>query len=442
MTRERTGRREDGEKRDLRLSSRLPVFLFIFFFLSAPDAARADDLRDGVQHIVEAWRAAGATVIVEKTRFLDEGTEVAITLPALPDGDCTTVVLLGARGLGFHARASEEDDESKPLPSSAGALSIEQCSEPVLERIVVHSDSGRGALETIVGRSTKPLPALHDVLPERTGSAPLTTPEPGSLPALPAPDKRADVAEARAKRDGATVAPRATWQAGIDGAGSQKQALEPGCHKLTLFALDPRAAHPGRRGKLDLDAEMRFVESEHLIARDRSDAPDAQLFACVGEVTDVEVVFAGAPGGSPVLVSHFAWPLPQHLPSVWGAEARARVAHVLIARHVPSLPRDPALLVQGGSGTTPVPLAVEPGACYLAVTAVVRGVARSIGTRVHVGAKVAFDDRGIEGDGSAVAFCAGEHTRALAEVESRGTSVLTWGMALYRLQSGVWESAP
>jgi hypothetical protein len=422
---------------------RLILCLLPILVASAAGDARAENLRDAVQRVVEAWRGVGASVVVDKTRFLDEGAEVAIALPTLPEGDCTTVVLLGARGLGFHARASEVDDESKPLPSVAGALSIEQCGgDAAPDRIVVRSDSGRGALETIVARSTKPLPAMRDVLPERTGIALPSAPELGGLPALPAPDKRAEVAEARAKRDGASVAARETWQSSADGSGVEQKDLEPGCHKLTLFALDPRAAHPHRGGKLDLDAEMRFTDNQHLLARDRSDAPDAQLFACVGEATHVEVVFAGAPAGSPVLVSHFAWALPEHVPALWGAEARARIAHVLLARHVHSVPRDPSLLVQGGGGTTPVPLALEPGGCYLAVAAVIKGVARSIGMRVRVGARVAFDDRGIEGDGSAVAFCAGDRTSALAEIESRGTTLLTWGLVLYRVQSGVWEQAP
>jgi hypothetical protein len=425
----------------MRVRVAVQVAACALFFALASDA-RAEDLRDAVQRVVEAWRGVGASVVVDKTRFLDEGAEVAIALPALPAGDCTTVVLLGARGLGFHARASEEDDESKPMPSVAGALSIDQCGATVLDRLVVRSDSGRGALETIVARSTKPLPAMRDVLPERTGISVPSAPELGGLPALPPPDKRAEVAEARAKRDGASVAARETWQASADGSGVEQRDLEPGCHKLTLFALDPRAAHPHRGGKLDLDAEMRFTDSQHLLSRDRSDAPDAQLFACVGEAAHVEVVFAGAPAGSPVLVSHFAWPLPEHVPAVWGPEARARIAHVLLARHVHSVPRDPSMLVQGGGGATPVPLSVEPGGCYLAVAAVVKGVARSIGMRVRVGARVAFDERGIEGDGAAVAFCAGDLTTALAEVESRGTTLLTWGFALYRLQSGVWEQAP
>jgi hypothetical protein len=224
----------------------------------------------------------------------------------------------------------------------------------------------------------------------------------------------------------------------MDGTGAAEATLGAGCHSFELFALDPRSAHPNRRGKLDLDAEMRDLADDRLLARDRTDAPDAVLPVCVGEPTQIGVVFAGSPPGAPVLVTHFAWALPDHLPDIWGNDSRARMAHVLLMRHVVSLPREPVFLVQGGSGVTPIPLSVQPGGCYLAVATLVREAARAIGLRVHVGAFSAGDDRGVDDDGAAVAFCAGDRESALAEVEARGTPLLGWGFALYRLQSAVW----
>jgi hypothetical protein len=410
-------------------------------------SARAE-LRESVARLADAWRGVGASVVIDKTRFLDDGSDdqrpIVVVLPELPEGACTTVVLLGARGLGFHVRVAGmggDEPEGKRVPSVAGAVAIERCGEALPRRLVVASDSGRGAFETIAARSSAPLPALRTVLPERSGGSLLPMSEPGPLPALPPPDKRAEVMEARARRDGAAIRLRATWEAGVDGAGAGQEVLEAGCHALQLFALDPRALHPGRRGKLDLDAEMRDAADDRLLARDRTDAPDAQLSACVGESTQVNVVFAGSPTGAPVLVSHASWPLPAHLPTLWGSEARARMAHVLLTRHLPSLPREPAQLAQGGYGVTPVPLSVEPGACYLAVVALAKEASRALGLHVHVGTTDVADDRGVDDDGAAVAFCAGERTRALAEVEARGTPLLGWGLALYRLQSGIWEGS-
>ncbi len=67
------------------------------------------EVREAVERVAEAWRARGASVAVDRSRFLnDDGDEprpVVVALPDLPDGPCTTVLLLGARGLGFHVRA-------------------------------------------------------------------------------------------------------------------------------------------------------------------------------------------------------------------------------------------------------------------------------------------------------------------------------------------------
>jgi hypothetical protein len=399
-------------------------------------------LHAAIDRIAAAWREVGATVVIDKPRFMNDDETIVLALPDLPEGNCTTVVLLGARGLGFHVRVAAEGDQDDPatrIPSEAGALALERCGDVLPRRLVVTCDSGRGALETIVARSSKPLRSLRDVLPERTGGTPFSAPEPGLLPPMPAPDKRAELAEARARRDGATIFTRTTWTAAADGTGMGEDALEPGCHTLELFAVDPRSTNPSSRSKLDLDAEMRDASGDRILARDRTDAPDARLALCVGEMTKVEVVFAGSPANAPVLVVHFAWPIPDRLPTVWGTDARARMAHVLLTRHVGALLRDPVLLAQGGSGTTLVPLAVEPGACYLALVSVVQGATRAVGLRVHVGVHDGFDDRGVDENGGVVAFCAADRTRALAQVETRGTPLLGWGLALYRLGAAAWE---
>ena len=128
------------------------------------------------------------------------------------------------------------------------------------------------------------------------------------------------------------------------------------------------------------------------------------------------------------------------MPQLWGNDVRARMAHVLLTRHVHLLLHEPVLLGQGGSGTTPIPLSIEPGACYLALVSVVQGTTRSVGLRVHVGVRDAFDDRGVDENGAVVAFCAGDRSDALAVVEARGTPLLGWGMALYRVGTA-WEVA-
>ena len=91
-----------------------------------------------------------------------------------------------------------------------------------------------------------------------------------------------------------------------------------------------------------------------------------------GETTQAGLLFAGSPANAPVIESHVWWPVPQALPPVWGTSAQAKMAAVLLAHHVHSLPERALALAQGGSGLTPVPLSIEPGGCYLAVVAVVQ----------------------------------------------------------------------
>jgi hypothetical protein len=113
------------------------------------------------------------------------------------------------------------------------------------------------------------------------------------------------------------------------------------------------------------------------------------------------------------------------------------MAGAMLARHV-AAPRTAAtFLAQGPPGTTGVPIAVEPGGCYLAVAAVTHGHARGLGLRALVGARQASDERGVNDEAGAIAFCAGDESRARIEVEARGRQ-LSWGMAVFLIESGVW----
>jgi hypothetical protein len=406
-------------------------------------AARAE-LREVAERVAQAWREGGAYVVVDRTRFLNDDESAPVILPPLPasPAECTTVVLLGARGLGFHANLSRggPDEGVERIPSEAGALSFERCGDAMPRRIAVTADSGRGAVELVVARSPRGVKPLREVLPERASGAAAPASEPGSLPVLSTPAHRADLAEARARRDGATVATRATWGARASGGGSGADMLAPGCHVIELLAPDPRATAPDGRGKLDLDAEMRDASGDRVLARDRSDAPDARLSVCVGEDTAIQVAFVGAPSRAPVLEAHWSWPLPAHLPSAWGAEAVARMAHVLLTRRADQLPREPAVLLQGGPGLTPLAIRVQPGACYVALLAVTQGSARTITLRARVGTRESLDDRGPDENGGLVAFCAEASHAAVIDVEAHGTPLLGWGFALYRVVDAVWEA--
>jgi len=208
-----------------------------------------------------------------------------------------------------------------------------------------------------------------------------------------------------------------------------------------LFGSDQRASHPVRK-RIDVDAELRDDSTDVMLARDRSEASDARLEACVGEPTEAHVVFGGAGPGGSVLVVHASWPVPEKLPWTWGPTARARMAEVLIARHVLAPASAAVMLVQGvraeGTFLTPVAADIEPGACYVGIAAIVQGIPRGIGLRASLGAREIIDDRGPNEASALVAFCAQSREKARLEIDARGAPGTWWGLALFRVESGVW----
>jgi len=401
------------------------------------------ELREIAARVAEEWRRAGATVMREPARFVYEDETGSLSVPVGPDGECATVAIIGARGLSFHVKVNGSDDdplamdEGSRASSVAGVLQIGRCEGPPMRRLTVTSDAGRGAIEIIMARSRSPVPSLRTVLPERTGGVTPPSAEPGTLPPLTPPVRRADAAEGRSRRDGGALAQRESWVAGVDGNGQGRVTLGAGCHRIELFANDPRSAQQNRRFRLDIDAELRDEDDDTMLGRDRTEAPDAHVEACVGKETLGAVIFTGAPPSSNVIMTHAAWPIPQSLPWAWGPDARGKMAGAMLARHVAAPLGPAALLAQGPSGVTSVPLAIEPGGCYLAVAAVTHGHARGLGLRAIVGARQASDERGLNDEAGAVAFCARERSRARVEIEARGTA-LSWGLALFRIDSGVW----
>ena len=149
--------------------------------------------------------------------------------------------MIAARGLSFHV--GEGDDESDRSYSVGSTLEIDTC-EPTASSIRIKSDAGRGAVEIVVARSASPMPSLRAVLPERVGGTLPPNVDPGPVPALPSPEKRADAAEATARRDGGAVPQRAEWRrrqrqrhrrrahaassAGVTGSSSSRRSRSPG----------------------------------------------------------------------------------------------------------------------------------------------------------------------------------------------------------------------
>jgi hypothetical protein len=198
-----------------------------------------------------------------------------------------------------------------------------------------------------------------------------------------------------------------------------------------------RADRLGRRYRLDLDAEIR--DGDHILARDRTEAPDARLEACVGMTQTLTLAFAGAPPNGEVLVARASWHLPARIPPIWGPSTRSKMARVMLTRHVAVPADDPVFLVQGGPGLTGVPVPVEVGGCYVAVIGVTHGHARQLLLRTTVGARESTDERGAADEAALSAFCVRAHETARIEVQARPSGV-GWGLAVFRVKSGVWET--
>lgn len=391
------------------------------------------------------WKNAGLEVSRLPTRFMFDDEKLTIAVPAAAKTPCTSVALIGARGTSFRANIAGVEDEADPSDESglrassvAGLVELFRCDGEPITRVIVSSDAGRGALEVVVGRGRKRAPNLRALFPERTGGTLPQVPEPGVLSPLPPNSKRAEVAEVRARVDGATILPRAALVAGEDGNGVHEFEIDAGCHRIELFATDPREGKPTRRTRLNLDAELHDADEETLLTRDRTDAPDARLEACVAATTLASVLYAGATPKDRLILTHALWALPAAIPQIWGAPVRAKMAKVLHAQRV--IPKgSPALLAQGASGQTAVPVTLEPGACYLAVVGVTHGTSRGLALRVLGQGVEAADERGTVDEASVVAFCAGRASRARIDVEAKGTS-LAWGLAVFQTHSRAWDA--
>lgn len=393
-------------------------------------SARAD-LRDLTSALANKHREAGADVVTLPTRFVYDGESFAVVLP-LPTvaKRCTSVSLVGARGLSFHVTLGDAD--SGKVPSAAGALEIVSCDGPPLDRLRVVSDAGRGALEFVVSFSDAPLPSLRDVLPERAPGSSATSAEAGPLPALAPANKRAEASELRSRRDGAATVTRSALIAGREGSGSAQLEVDPGCHRFDLAASETR-----KRGRVDLDAEITNVRDDALLARDRGDSADSRLDLCVGTATALRLAFVGATPEEPILVAHAFWPLPASFGQEWSSETRARMTSAFVAHRVAPPADKPVFVALGGGNFTPVFAQLEPGACYIAAVALSHGVVRSMRLRARVGENEASEERPPQDAAGLVSFCARDRDAAEIDVDVHGTSV-AWTLALFRVVSGAW----
>jgi hypothetical protein len=393
--------------------------------------AAAADIHELAERVRGEWSQTGTRVDALPARFLFDDETVKLLLPATQGAECVTIGIIGARGMSFHVKVAGvvddplEDTRDARAASVAGVLELVRCKKPT-ERIILTNDAGRGAVEILVATGKIPPPALSSVLLERTGGTSLVPPDMGQSPPMPAAEERARRADIRGAADSGRVAAHVIGEAESDGNGRIELELEPACHALDVFA-DASA----RVRRLDLDAELRD-EDDVVLARDRTEAADAHLFACVGEPTPAAVTFVGAPPRASIVLAHSSWPIADSLPTAWGPTPRARMAAALRSRHLPPPTSRPVYLAQGVAGETSLTAPVLPASCYVATVAVTNGHARGIGLRANVGRTEANDDRAPGDEGGAVAFCTTTERSVRLGVDARPVGV-TWGLALFRV---------
>lgn len=389
----------------------------------------AEDVRD-----LQLGKAAFGRVLRLTPRLLERGDLLPLPIPPeLLDGKeagCTSVSVLGVRGAHFAARFTTLDPSAPssafPEASSAGAIELSRCGadKPYLASVLIEMRSPRGVLEIVVSTSPAGAPELTEILPTRNPGLELALGDPGPRPAPAVLSERLRRLTERAARDGAASFRRDPWPAGDDGMGDMPLVLDAGCHELTLLA-EPSV--PG--SVFDIDAELVDHESDQRLSSDRAEDPDASLSACVGSPTQVDVHFMGAPPKGALQVTHARWELPSGLPSSWGGDVRARLARVARAQRV-RLDKPPVYGSLGVQGATELPLPLEPGVCYSALLAPLRGEVRamSLAVRAHAAGELARS--AIDSDGTAVAFCAHGARRATLQIDAQGTN-LAWITAIW-----------
>jgi hypothetical protein len=422
------------------MSTRLVLaFVCVLALLSFVSPASADLGKD-VSQLSKRW-AESTRVRRLKPQLLERGTIRPLLLSRAETDptteSCTTVAVLGANSTSLIMRFLPTEGPLRwpegefPEASIAGAVQLVRCGvrKAMLDRLALEMRSPRGVVEILVAQGPRPLPPLLRTLAHRDPgpAAPLgrSGPRPISAPLR----DRADALERRARREGARDVGSRLVSAERDGSGEIPLRLDAGCYRLDVLGVPTPEGWP--RG-VDLDAELAFVPEGTLAAQDRTESADASLSFCVGARKLARLRFAGTIPSSPVVALIARWDLPTGLPASWGPGARAQIAEAVRRHHLRDLGGSPVYSSIGVAGVTVLPLEVEPGACYLAAIAPIRGEPLGIALAAQADTQRAEDNPGASSSGTAVAFCAGQAERALIDVEARGIG-LVWLL-------GVWQT--
>lgn len=395
-------------------------------------AARAD-LEGDARRLAEGWVALGQEIVERRAVFLEPGKIAPLVSrgAALGDAPCVSVAVIASRGrdvsvaLGL-LRSAFEPTKVVASPGALGVGFVTGCGAAQADprEAAVELMRARGAVELVVARGPVPAPHPAEILRERApgllahpvdpGRARDETPLAARVEAVLARDRREE-----RRADGVSVA-----LSSDAGAGAVEVEVAAGCHTLTVLA------GRGLGGQVaDVDAELTDPTGRRVLARDRAEAPDAQLFACLAEPIRARLAFSGAPPRTDVALVRSSVPLISALPAWWPARARAAASALLQSRPGPRGLGAPTAHAGGTVGTTLVSLDLVPG-CQRVVVAASQGEPRAVLVSAHAGGRTHRDDGGVGRAAGALMLCPHEAERVMVRVDARGPGV-GWVLAAF-----------
>lgn len=418
----------------------LAIRLLVAFALLLVVGRAQASLSTDADRAKAALTAKGAAAVSRRTVFLEEGHPIVVTAGAEDGRRCGVVVLLSARAVAFTAvlppkeaaglRRAPAGEASQALrrESNAGLVVLSSCDGPV--EAVVTLVSARGAIEILTAALPQELTDLSSELDREVGPvAPRGDPGPPLAPdALTVRRRRSD---ARAREDGATNVLPLEMRAGPLGNGELRMRMPAGCHRLDVMA-EVTVSSSGAVPPADVDVELRDAATGDVLARDRGETPDARVEVCVAKVTELSLLFRGAPAAARVVINDAIWPLPSWVPSRWGPAVQAALA-AAVRRRVGSVPaRGPIAESLGAQGSTQVGVPLEPDRCYVASVALMKGSSRGLRLSAIASARPSTEEIPPTGGSPAILFCADGAELARLVVDVPGASVW-WVLAVWEI---------
>jgi len=409
----------------------------------APGIARAT-LEEDAAVLDALVTASGGHPTVSRTIFLEEGH--ASVVPLKTERRCIGFAAVAARSVRLAAMVgtpADSDDEvlaalapsvpgtkqlARRRESESGLFTFSACGPDAaaVDRVAIRMLSARGAVQLRVFESDEPLSDPATALGRSPGpEVPRGDPGP-SLSVAPISERK-QRAEASARADGARSFLTSDTKADASGAGAVTVRAGLGCHRFAVMAEQTE-----NQTTMDVDAELCEKDTGAIVARDFGETPDARLEACFGEPTEVQIGFVGAPPSARVVIADALTPLPEGIPAHWGEKPRAAMGRALGKRLRTGPTAGPVFETLGGQGTTSTGIVVEPGRCYAASVAILRGTSLGMRLVARASSRASTDEVSRASEAGAVVFCADGARRARIQVDAPGPGV-GWVLAVWLL---------